>query len=186
MAFGDSLTRAVAPKGMHRAALFIDGANMFATMTNLKMFVDWNKVLHYYRNRFDLVRAYYYTAIPEGEASIRPLVDHLDYNGYAIRTKPTKEFVEEGTGRIKIKGNMDMDMALDAIDISPFVSDIILFTGDGDFRILVERLQQRGVRVHVFSTIRTNPPMIADELRRQADFFIDLADHLEEFRRHER
>lgn len=170
------------PRSDRRAALLIDGANMYAAAVNLKFDIDWDKVLIYYRRRFELIRAYYYTAVPNGEARIRPLIDHLDYNGYTVRTKPTKEFLD-AQGRTKIKGNMDMEMALDAIDVSTFVSDIILFTGDGDFRILVERLQQRGIRVHVLSTIKTQPPMIADELRRQADYFVDLSELENEFRR---
>lgn len=185
MAFGDNLRKAPPIRSERRIAIFVDGANMYAAAVNLNFNINWDKVLSYYRNRFDLIRAYYYTAIhtnANGEAYIRPLVDHLDYNGWTVRTKPAKEFTDN-EGKIKVKGNMDMDMALDAVDISYFVSDIVLFTGDGDFRILVERLQQRGVRVHVLSSIETQPPMIADELRRQADFFIELKALEGEFRR---
>jgi uncharacterized LabA/DUF88 family protein len=107
-------------------------------------------------------------------SSIRPLIDWLDYNGYRVVTKPTKEFVDS-TGRRKVKGNMDIELAIDALELAPFIDHMVLFSGDGDFRSLVEAMQRRGVRVSVISTISTQPPMVADELRRQSDEFIDLA-----------
>lgn len=182
MAFGDNL-RTDTRKTTHlKVALFVDGANMFAAAKNLGWDIDWDKVLEFYQSRYDLIRAYYYTAIPEGNAPLRPLVDHLDYNGWAMKTKPTKQWTDE-QGRLKMKGNMDMEMALDAIDMCAHVSDIFLFTGDGDFRILTERVQQRGVRVHGVSTIECKPPMIADEFRRQVDFFHELHEMQKFFKR---
>jgi uncharacterized LabA/DUF88 family protein len=101
------------------------------------------------------------------------LIDWLDYNGYAVVTKPAKEFVDS-LGRRKVKGNMDIELAVDAMEMAGTIDHIVLFSGDGDFRSLVEAVQRRGVRVSVVSTITTQPPMVADELRRQADEFIDL------------
>ena len=120
-------------------------------------------------------RAFYYTALMEDQeySPIRPLIDWLDYNGFTMITKPTKEFTD-ATGRRKIKGNMDIELAIDAMEMAEHCDHIVLFSGDGDFRRLVEALQRRGVRVTVVSTIRTQPPMVADELRRQADHFVDL------------
>jgi len=91
-----------------------------------------------------------------------------------VVTKPTKEFVDSA-GRRKVKGNMDIELAIDALELSPFIDHMVLFSGDGDFRSLVEAMQRRGVRVSVVSTITTQPPMVADELRRQADEFLDLS-----------
>src|SRR3712207_4591192 len=127
------------------------------------------------QNRGFLVRAFYYTALVEDQeySSIRPLIDWLDYNGYRVVTKPTKEF-DDSTGRRKVKGNMDIELAIDALELAPHMDHMVLFSGDGDFRSLVEALQRRGVRVSVVSTVSTQPPMVADELRRQADEFIDL------------
>jgi uncharacterized LabA/DUF88 family protein len=101
------------------------------------------------------------------------LIDWLDYNGYTVVTKATKEFVDQ-TGRRKVKGNMDIELAVDAMEIAPHIDQMVLFSGDGDFRSLVEAVQRRGVRVVVVSTISTQPPMVADELRRQADQFVDI------------
>ena len=160
-----------------RVALFIDGANLYATSKALGFDVDYKRLLAHFRQRAHLIRALYYTALAEDQeySSIRPLIDWLDYNGYTMVTKPTKEFTDS-TGRRKVKGNMDIELAVDAMRLADTLDHIVLFSGDGDFRGLVAALQQKGKRVSVLSTLQTQPPMIADELRRQADQFIDIAD----------
>jgi uncharacterized LabA/DUF88 family protein len=159
-----------------RTALFIDGANFFATAKSLGFDVDYKRLIELFRQRCMLIRALYYTALPEDQefSSIRPLIDWLDYNGFSMVTKPTREFTDAG-GRRKIKGNMDVELTVDAMRLANNLDHIVLFTGDGDFRALVEALQEQGKRVSVISTLQSQPPMIADELRRQADQFIDLA-----------
>jgi len=159
-----------------RIALFIDGANLYATSRALGFDIDYKRLLGLFESKGQLVRAYYYTALAEDQeySSIRPLIDWLDYNGFTVVTKPMKEFFD-ASGRRKVKGNMDIELAVDAMDIADRVDHIVLFSGDGDFRSLVEALQRRGKRVSVMSTISSQPPMIADELRRQADVFVDLA-----------
>ncbi|WP_046864917.1 NYN domain-containing protein [Microvirga massiliensis] len=161
--------------GNQRIAVFIDGANLYATTKTLGFDIDYKRLLKEFQNRGSLVRAFYYTALVEEQeySSIRPLIDWLDYNGYRVVTKPTKEFVDS-TGRRKVKGNMDIELAIDALELAPFIDHMVLFSGDGDFRSLVEAMQRRGVRVTVVSTIATQPPMVADELRRQADEFLDI------------
>jgi uncharacterized LabA/DUF88 family protein len=159
-----------------KIALFIDGANLYATSKTLGFDIDYRRMLKYFGSKAYLLRAYYYTALIEDQeySSIRPLIDWLDYNGYRVVTKPTKEFTD-ANGRRKVKGNMDIELAVDAMDLVGTVDHMVLFSGDGDFRILVEALQRRGRKVSVVSTVSTQPPMIADDLRRQADHFIDLA-----------
>ena len=158
-----------------RIALFIDGANLYATAKTLGFDIDYKRLLKEFQSRGRLIRAFYYTALVEDQeySSIRPLIDWLDYNGYAVVTKPAKEFTDS-LGRRKIKGNMDIELAVDAMEMADHLDHIVLFSGDGDFRSLVEALQRKGVRVSVVSTVTTQPPMVADELRRQADEFIDL------------
>jgi uncharacterized LabA/DUF88 family protein len=158
-----------------KIALFIDGANLYATAKSLGFDIDYKRLLKEFHSRGTLVRAFYYTALVEDQeySSIRPLIDWLDYNGYAVVTKPAKEFVDS-LGRRKVKGNMDIELAVDAMEMAEHLDHIVLFSGDGDFRSLVEALQRKGVRVSVVSTITTQPPMVADELRRQADEFVDL------------
>ena len=158
-----------------RIALFVDGANLHATAKTLGFDIDYKRLLKEFQSRGTLVRAFYYTAVIEDQefSSIRPLIDWLDYNGYTVVTKATKEFVD-ASGRRKVKGNMDIELAVNAMELAGHVDQIVLFSGDGDFRSLVEAVQRRGVRVTVVSTISSQPPMVADELRRQADVFTDL------------
>ena len=160
-----------------KIALFIDGANLYATAKTLGFDIDYKRLLKEFQSRGTLLRAFYYTAIIEDQeySSIRPLIDWLDYNGYTVVTKATKEFID-ASGRRKVKGNMDIELAVDAMELAEHVDQIVLFSGDGDFRSLVAALQQKGKRVSVISTLQTQPPMVADELRRQADQFIDIAD----------
>lgn len=158
-----------------KTAVFIDGSNLYAAARTLNFDIDYKKLLLWAGQRGRLIRAFYYTALVEDQdyTPIRPLVDWLDYNGYTMVTKPAKEFTD-AQGRRKIKGNIDIELAIDMMEIADKVDHVILFSGDGDFRRLLEAVQRKGVRITVVSTISTSPPMIADELRRQADQFIDL------------
>ena len=160
-----------------KTALFIDGANLYSASRALGFTIDFGRLLDRFRPEGRLVRAYYYTALfDEMEYSpLRPLVDWLDYNGYTLVTKRAKEFVDDH-GHRKIKGNMDIEIAIDAMAMAKHLDRMVLFSGDGDFRRLVEAVQREGVRVSVVSTLRSSPPMVADELRRQADEFVELAD----------
>jgi uncharacterized LabA/DUF88 family protein len=159
-----------------KLAIFIDGANLYAAARALGFDIDYKQLLKYFSSRANLIRAYYYTALIEDQeySPIRPLVDWLDYNGYTMVTKPAKEFTDS-QGRRKIKGNMDIELAIDMLETADNLDHMVLFSGDGDFRRLVEAVQQKGVRVTVVSTVKSQPPMAADELRRQADVFIDMA-----------
>ncbi len=158
-----------------RLALFIDGPNLHAATKALGFDIDYKLLRSEFMRRGKMVRAFYYTALIEDEeySPIRPLVDWLDYNGFALVTKPAKVFIDS-IGRRKVKGNMDIELAVDAMEMADCVEHMVLFSGDGDFRPLVAALQRKGVRVSVVSTIRSSPPMIADTLRRQADNFIEL------------
>lgn len=160
-----------------RLALFIDGSNLYAAAKSLGFDIDYKLLRAEFMRRGKLVRAFYYTALLENDeySPIRPLVDWLNYNGFTMRTKPAKEYTDS-LGRRKVKGNMDVELCVDALELAGHVDHVVLFSGDGDFKPLVEALQRKGVRVSVCSTIRSQPPMISDELRRQADNFIDLED----------
>ena len=158
-----------------RVAVFIDGANLYAATRTLEFDIDYRKMLAEMKSWGRLLRVFYYTAIVEDDeySSIRPLLDWLDYNGFTVVTKNAKSYTDD-TGRRKIKGNMDIELAVDALEIAPHIDRAVIFSGDGDFTCVVEAMQRKGVRVSVVSTLSTKPPMIADELRRQCDEFIDL------------
>ncbi len=160
-----------------RTALFIDGANLYAAAKAIAFDIDYRKLLEVFRSHGRLIRANYYTALLEDQdfSPIRPLVDWLDYNGYSLITKPAREYTD-AAGRRRVKGDMDVEIAVDMLEAAGFCDHVFLFSGDGDFVSLVEAIQRKGVRVSVVSTIRTQPPMIADDLRRQADHFLDLVD----------
>jgi uncharacterized LabA/DUF88 family protein len=161
----------------NRIALFIDGANLYATAKALGFDIDFKRLLTDFQNRGTAVRGFYYAAIVEDQeySNIRPLIVWLDYNGFTVVAKVIKEFVD-ASGRRKVRPNMDVELAVNAIELAEHIDQMVLFSGDGDFRSLVVAMQRRGVRVTVVSTISTHPPMIADDLRRQADDFIDLTE----------
>ena len=160
-----------------RLALFIDGANLHAAAKNLGFDIDFKRLLDEFRKRGLLIRAYYYTTLVEDQdySPIRPLVDWLDYNGFTLVTKPAREYVDRD-GRKRYRGDMDMELAVDMLELAPKADHMVLFSGDSDFACLVAAVQRRGVRVTVVSSLKTQPPMVADDLRRQADSFVDLAD----------
>jgi len=160
-----------------RLALFIDGANLYSAAKSLGFDIDYRKLLDEFRKRGVLIRAYYYTALVEDQeySPIRPLVDWLDYNGFTLVTKPAREYTDR-EGRKRFRGDMDLEIAVDMMELTPRCDHVVLFSGDGDFRCLVEAVQRKGVRVTVVSTVKSQPPMASDDLRRQADAFVDLAD----------
>lgn len=158
-------------------ALYIDGANLHATAKALGFEIDYKRLLIGFQSHATLLRAFYYTALIEDSeySSLRPRLDWLAYNGYSVVTKAGKEFVDD-SGRRKVKSNISLDLAVDAMERAPCLDQIVLFSGDGALRALVKRVQRCGVRVIVVSSITTKPLMIADELRRQADVFVDLVE----------
>lgn len=167
-----------------RVALFIDGANLYAASRNLGFDIDYRSMLEFFRKKSNVIRAYYYAALLDTDeySPLKPLTDWLAYNGYTLITKTAREFTD-AAGRRRVKGNMDVELAIDMLELSPHVDHAVLFSGDSDFRRLVEAVQRRGVRVTVVSSIRTSPPIAADDLRRQADQFLELADIGSEFTR---
>ena len=167
-----------------RLALFIDGANLYSAAKALSADIDFKKLIDEFRKKGVLVRAYYYTAVVEGDdySPIKPLVDWLDYNGFTMVTKAAKRFTDD-EGRSRTKGNMDVEIAVDMMELSDRIDHAVLFSGDGDFASLVKAVQRKGMRVSVISTLKSQPPQAADDLRRAADTFIDLADLLPIFGR---
>jgi len=170
-----------------RLAVFIDGANLHSATRALAADLDFRRWLEWFRDRSRLVRALYYTAVVEGEefSPVKPLVDWLAYNGFSVVTKPARR-ITDADGNRRLKGNMDLDMAVDMLELAPRLDHLVLVSGDGDFRRVVEAVQAKGVKVTVVSTLKSQPPMAADDLRRQADCFIDLFDLLPEIGREPR
>ncbi len=160
-----------------RLALFIDGANFYSASKALGFDIDYKKLLTEFSRRGVLIRAYYYTAIAENDdySPIRPLVDWLDYNGFTMVTKPAKEYTD-AQGRKRWRGSMDVELSVDMLTMADHADHLVLLSGNGDFRALIEAVQRKGKRVTVVSTMKSQPPMASDDLRRQADTFVELAD----------
>ncbi len=158
---------------MRRIALLIDGANISAQQHVLRQAIDWKGLLAHFEAGGNLVRALYFTArLPaEKHDPIRPLTDWLTYNGFTVVSKLAKIQTDRTTGQEVIKGNTDVELAVCAMELAPRLDEAILLSGDGDFRSLVEAMQRAGVRVTVASSLTH----CADELRRQADVFLNLA-----------
>ncbi len=163
-----------------RLALFIDGANLYSSARALGLEIDFRKVLEEFRKKGRLLRANYYTTLLENDdySPIRPLVDWLAYNGFNVLTKPAREYTDR-EGRRRVRGNMNIEMAVDMLSLADHLDHAVLFSGEGDFRRLIESLKAKGVRVTVISTVKSQPPMVSDELRREADAFVDLQDMAE-------
>lgn len=159
-----------------RVAVFIDGANLYAATKALEFDVDYRKLLTELKSWGRLVRVFYYTAVVDDDefSSIRPLLDWLDYNGFTVVSKTAKTFTDD-SGRRRLKGNMNIELAVDALELAPHIDRAVIFSGDGDFARVVKAMQRKGVHITVISSLNTRPPMIADDLRRQCDEFIELS-----------
>jgi uncharacterized LabA/DUF88 family protein len=160
-----------------KTALFIDGENLHYTAKALGFDVDFTRLLTEFKTRGPLLRSYYYTLVSAAaeHQTTRPLIDWLSYNGFTVVTKVSKSF-DDGDGRRKSKRSIAIELAVDALELSDHIDHMVLFSGDGDYRAMVEAAQRKGVSVTVVSTMRTRPAMIADELRRQANAFLELND----------
>jgi len=173
------MTNFLGMRETEKTALFIDGANLYKAARALGFDMDYKSLLAKARSSSKLLRAYYFTAIQEDKeqdySPLRPLVDWLDYNGYSMVTKMAREFTD-ATGKKRFKGSTDIELAVEMLSLAPHLDHIILFSGNGDFKRAIEAVQAKGVRVSVVSTIKSQPPMASDELRRQADRFFDLAE----------
>ncbi|HNR75992.1 MAG TPA: NYN domain-containing protein [Parvularculaceae bacterium] len=173
------MTNFLGMRETEKTALFIDGANLYKAARALGFDMDYKSLLAKARSSSQLIRAYYYTAIQEDKeqdySPLRPLVDWLDYNGYTMVTKMAREFTD-ATGKKRFKGSTDIELAVDMVNLAERLDHIILFSGNGDFKRAIDVIQSKGLRVSVVSTIKSQPPMASDELRRQADRFFDLAD----------
>jgi uncharacterized LabA/DUF88 family protein len=163
-----------------RIGLFIDGANFYAALRALDGEIDYSRLLQEFRGRGRLICANYYTALLEDQdySPLKPLVDWLSYNGFNVHTKPAKGYHDPETGAKRNKGNMDVELAVDALQAADWLDHLVLFSGDGDFCALVAAIQKKGVRVTVVSTANSRPSVVSDDLRRQADDFLELEDLL--------
>lgn len=157
-------------KNVGRTVVLIDGANIYHAVKSLGFQIDWKRLRNHFSEKMDVLRFFYYTAVAKGEDWMFRLADWLQFNGYTVRSKPAKARGESW------KGNMDVEIAVDALALADRYDHAILFSGDGDLRCLVEALQWKGIKVTVCHTQKGGEQAPAPELIKQADEFIDLAD----------
>ncbi|MXV44083.1 NYN domain-containing protein [Saccharibacter sp. 17.LH.SD] len=167
-----------------RTSLFINGASLHHAARNLGFEVDFLALRALFEQHSSFQRAFYYAAMPETEdySPLRPLTDWLAYNGYHLVTKTAREFTSH-SGQRRVKGNMNVELAVDLIEQGPRLDHAVIISGDSDLRRAVEAIQTRGTRVTVISSVKTTPPMIGDDLRRQTDHFVELSDIAHRFTR---
>ncbi len=158
---------------MKRIGIFIDGSNLYMSTKALGFRVDFTKLLNYYKQQGDVAHAFYFTALPpkDVQSPLRKMIDYVDYNGWTVIQKETKSYVNP-EGVEKLKGNMDVEIAVHVSETAPFITNLILFSGDGDFRVLLESVQRRH---GIHCTVVSARSLVADGLRRQANEFVDLA-----------
>lgn len=166
---------------MDRMAIFVDGANCFYAQRNvLHWNIDWGRVLNHYRRDFNVVAARFYRAVlsPQPERDIA-FGNFLRAQGFAIRQKDVKEIVDVETGKLKRKGNLDIELTIDALLTANQYDVCLLISGDGDFAPLAQALRALGKRVKVLSTRGTMAGELLDEVGLDYEDLAGLRDELE-------
>jgi uncharacterized LabA/DUF88 family protein len=164
---------------MKRIGIFIDGSNLYWSAKVLGFRVDFTKILKFYKDQGEVTHAFYFTALPpkDVQSELRRMIDFIDYNGWTVIQKETKQYLN-ADGASKLKGNMDVEIAVHVGEVAPFITDLVLFSGDGDFRVLLESIQRR---YGIHTTVVSARSLVADALRRQSHEFKDLSDLRSQF-----
>lgn len=156
-------------------AVLIDGYNTLSTTKLLKFDIDFRKLLNLFQNKTRLVKIYYFASLRDNPADhdpMIPVIQWMMYNGYNVISKKMNEFMN--IDNIQSKGNMDVEISVTVLEMVKSVDHIVLFTGDENFRFLIEAVQRMGTRITVCSSMQCQPQIMSDDLRRQADNFIEL------------
>lgn len=155
--------------------MLIDGPSIYQICRSLDVEIDYQALRSIFADAGYLVQARYYTTILNDQlySPLRPLIDWLSYNGFIVVTRTMKAGQDSEQCR-RLDHGIVVALAVDAIEISSRLDHVILFTGNGDFLRLVQLLQRRTVRTTVVGTVNGPSSMSSDELRRQADTFVDL------------
>jgi uncharacterized LabA/DUF88 family protein len=161
-----------------RTALFIDGPNLFMAAKLLQTQIDYRSLLTHFNENSNLLRASYYSTVVETPGdqyiSLTPLLDFLDYNGYTVVKKMSREYTDAQGNRKAKNHTMKVEMTIDMIELAPRLDHVVLFSGDGDLLMLVDTLKRKGVRTTIVSTVHGETPVISDDMRRIGDSFVDL------------
>jgi uncharacterized LabA/DUF88 family protein len=168
--------RGDAQSAHERVGIFVDVPNVIYAAERRGISLDFGKVLAYFTRGRELVRATAYAPIsddPAAKLESQRFAHHFIGHPYRLVTKPLKRFADGS-----MKANFDIELAVDILTMSDRLDVVVLMSGDGDFRRVVELVASRGVRVEVVAFSET----AAMELKSVADLYIDLADHVAEFK----
>jgi uncharacterized LabA/DUF88 family protein len=161
------------PAPVEKVALFVDGANLYAIAQHLRARIDYARLLAYCGRKATILRAFFYIAVKTMDDANQPYLVWLRRNGFQVVTKPMKEFDDGGQ-----KGNLDMEIAIDMLELADKVDRVVLFSGDGDFAPLLQAAGRKGARTQVVSYWGKGEGPTAPELIEAADIFTDLKDIL--------
>ncbi len=161
--------------------VFIDASNLWEAQKAKGRFFDYEKLKKFIKEKFDgaEIKIFYYTAYPaQGTREYSLDGRHKFYTylkkglNFVVRKKPLKRITvdsDEGT-IIEEKGNMDVEITIDAIHYINKYNIAVLFSGDSDFLSLVSYLKRGGKKVYIFSS-KNN---ISEELRTGGDGCFDV------------
>ncbi len=165
---------------MQSVSIFVDGANMYYAQKKLGWFIDFRKVLQFFSKETGgaISEAYYYTgADTQNKTRDSSFHEYLMYSGYTVRTKTIKQMVDDTTGELVEKANLDIELVIDMFNTVTLYDTCVLLSGDSDFERALELVRSKGKRIAVVG----HPEMTARELRNVAGRnFYDLRD-LERF-----
>jgi len=170
---GQASAGAVAPIILPKVGIFLDVPNVTYAAEDAGVRVDFGKLLEYLTQGRQLVRATAYAPVTDDPATrfenqrfVHPVLGQ----GYKVVTKPWKRFADGG-----MKANFDIELAVDILTMSDRLDIVVLLSGDGDFKRVVELVESKGVRVEVCAFAQST----ASELRAVADYYIDLGSILQ-------
>jgi len=155
---------------MDRVAIFIDGENIHYSAKHLNMRMDYLKLCKILAGSRRLVRSYFYTAVSNQSEGKIDFINFLKLNGFKVVTREVKSFSEGDGATRSVRNALDMQMALDVIEMSEHLDTVVLCTGDGDFRPLVDALVRKGKHVEVCGLRE----MTSTDLIAGSDVYIDL------------
>ncbi|HOX26223.1 MAG TPA: NYN domain-containing protein [Candidatus Krumholzibacteria bacterium] len=155
---------------LDKVAIFIDGENIHYSAKHLNMRLDYLKLCRRLAGKRRLLRAYFYTAISAQSEGKIDFINFLKLNGFTVVTREVKSFSEPDATNRSVRSALDMELAMDIVNLCPHVDTVILCSGDGDFRPLVEAVARRGKHVEVCALRE----MTSTDLIAAADVYVDL------------
>jgi uncharacterized LabA/DUF88 family protein len=148
-----------------RVFVFIDGASLFYAALQLRIEINYTKLLQRLSNGRSLIRAYFYTGVDSNNPKQQNFLAWMRRNGYRV---VAKELVQYPDG--SKKANLEIELAIDMLTLAGYCDTVVLLSGNGELSYVVSKVVDRGVQVELVSL----PVMVSNSLRNTVDRFIDL------------